>query len=60
MCGGLIVYNTDISSNCLRWLDRGGGIDLWEPAMGAHDTGWIGPMGLIHGGVPNDKVLYAC
>ena len=28
--------------------------------MVARDTGWIGAMGLIHGDVPNDKVLYGC
>ena len=47
------------------WLDRGDRIDLWGHAIGAHntgwigwwdwfmgtcDTGWIGVMGLLHGG----------
>ena len=43
-----------------HWLDQGEGIDLCGRAMGAHDTGWIGAMGLINGGVLNDKVLYGC
>ena len=32
-------------------LDRGDGINLWGCAMGERDTGWIGAMGLIHGGM---------
>ena len=43
-----------------HWLDLGEGIDSEGSAMGVCDTGWIGAMGLIHGGVPNDKVLYGC
>ena len=43
-----------------HWLDPGYGIDLCGRKMGAHDTGWIGAMGLIHGDVANDKVLYGC
>ena len=43
-----------------HWLDLGNGIDLCVRAKGAHDNGWIGAMGLIHGSVPNDKVPYGC
>ena len=32
-------------------LDRGDGIGWWGCAMGAHDTGCIREMGLIHGGM---------
>ena len=42
-----------------HWLDLGNGIDLLGRAMGAGNAGWIGVMGLIHGGGPNDKVLYS-
>ena len=38
----------------------GWGVDLCGHVMRAHDTGWIGVMELIHGGVLNDKVLYGC
>ena len=31
---------------------------MWPRHEG--DTGWIGAMGLIHGGVSNGKVLYGC
>ena len=41
-----------------HWLDPGDGIDLIGCAMGARDTGWIGAMGLIHGDVPNEKVIW--
>ena len=47
-----------------HWLDVGNGIELWGHAMGARDwigvcgTGWIGALGLIHGDVPNDKVIW--
>ena len=41
-----------------RWLDLDDGIDLCGRAMGARDTGWIGAMGLIHGDVPNNKVIW--
>ena len=40
-----------------HWLDMGDGIDLWGCAMGVRDTSW---MGLIHGGMLNDKVQYSC
>ena len=40
-----------------HWLDPGDGIDLCGRAMGVRDTGWIGAMGLIHGDVPNGKVI---
>ena len=30
-----------------HWLDLGDGIDLCGHVMGARDTGWIGPMGLM-------------
>ena len=43
-----------------HWLDLGEGIDLCGRVMRARDTGWIGAMGLIHGGVSNGKVLYGC
>ena len=35
-----------------HWLDRGDGIVSWGHAMGPRDTGWIGALGLIHGGLP--------
>ena len=41
-----------------HWLDPGDGIDLCGRVMGACDTGWIGAMGLIHGGVPNVQVIW--
>ena len=41
-------------------LDLGEGIDLCGRIMRARNTGWIGAMGLIHGGVSNDKVTYGC
>ena len=34
-----------------HWLDPGDGIDLCGHAIGACDTGWIGAMELIHGGL---------
>ena len=43
-----------------HWLDLGDGINLCGRAMGAHDTGWMRAIGLIHAGMPNDKVLYGC
>ena len=43
-----------------HWVDLGEGIDLCGHIMRARDTGWIGVMELIHGGVLNDKVLYGC
>ena len=44
----------------LHWLDLGEEIDLCGRVMRARDTGWIGAMGLIHGGVSNGKILYGC
>ena len=41
-----------------HWLDLGDGIDLCGHAMSARDTGWIGAMGLVHGDVPNYKVMW--
>ena len=43
-----------------HWLDLGEGIDLCGSVMRARDNGWIGAMGLIHGGLSNGKVLYGC
>ena len=44
-------------------LDLGDGIDLWDWAMGLTNedcaTGWIGAMGLLHGGMPGGHVTLA-
>ena len=41
-----------------HWLDPDDGIDLCGCVMGSRDTGWIWAMGLTHGDVPNDKVIW--
>ena len=41
-----------------HWLDLGDGVDLCGRTMGVRDTGWIRAMGLIHGDVPNDKIIW--
>ena len=41
-----------------HWLDPGDGIDLCGCVMGSRDTGWIWAMGLTHGDVQNDKVIW--
>ena len=37
---------------CAALAGTGDGIDSWGLAMGTCNSGWIGVMGLIHGGVP--------
>ena len=53
ICEGM-PWRSATLARSVRW------IDLLGRAMGACDAGWIGVMGLIHGGGPNDKVLYSC
>ena len=59
-CKRIPVIRSTAYNQATYWLDLGEGIDLCRRAIGARGTGWIGAMRLIHGGVPNDKVLYGC